>query len=295
MNYFFGKEGKPSQQMLTLVLAFIICAIVGMGVTMLMTPWATKSANGLLLANSVGQLIMFMAPALWVALRYYQEPRRFLQIQHDKRTGRHLLWGLLLMVLVIPLNECLTSWNDSWHWSGVWSTLESALRELTERSNELIGGALEKATVGQLLINLLAIALVPAVCEELFFRGAIQQIIYRWTHRPHLSIVLTAAIFSLAHMDPFAFLPRFLLGILLGYMFYFSQSIWVDIAAHFLNNAIIVVLYFLYQKGMLTINIAEDMSFAWYIVLASAIVTAAVFYFAWLRKRKTEVEITEIW
>ena len=46
---------------------------------------------------------------------------------------------------------------------------------------------------------------------------------------------------------------------------------------------------------MLTINIAEDMSFAWYIVLASAIVTAAVFYFAWLRKRKTEVEITEIW
>lgn len=294
MKYFIGKEERPSQQMLTFVLAFIICAIIGTIISMLLSPFCGGNSNALLAINALAQVIMFAIPPIWVAFRFYQEPHQFLQLQHNRQTGRYLLWSLLLIVVVVPFNECITAWNDSWHWSGGWSQVEKILRQMGEESSKLLAGSLENTSIGQLIFNLFAIALVPAVCEELFFRGGLQQLLYRWTHRPHLAIVLTAIIFSLAHMDLFAFLPRVLLGILLGYMFYYSGSIWVSMSAHFLNNAAVVVLYFLYHKHIANINIAEEITFAWYAVIASAIVTAIIFYIAFLRKPK-QLEGTESW
>jgi len=70
----------------------------------------------------------------------------------------------------------------------------------------------------------------------------------------HMSIVLSALIFSTFHMQFLGFFPRFFLGIVLGYVFYWSGSLWASILLHFLNNALAVTTYFLVARGIVDAN-----------------------------------------
>ena len=103
-------------------------------------------------------------------------------------------------------------------------------------------------------INLLVIALIPAIGEELTFRGVLQQALVRGTKNVHVAIILSAAIFSFIHFQFYGFLPRMFLGILLGYLFYYSGSIWTSILMHFVNNGTVVVLAYLDYKGVVDVD-----------------------------------------
>ena len=97
-------------------------------------------------------------------------------------------------------------------------------------------------SVSDLLINLVIIGLIAAIAEEIFFRGILQQIFKEWSKSIHSSVLITAFLFSAIHMQFSGFLPRFILGILLGYMYYWTKTIWIPIIIHFINNGIIVIL-----------------------------------------------------
>jgi membrane protease YdiL (CAAX protease family) len=92
-----------------------------------------------------------------------------------------------------------------------------------------------------LVINIIVIALLPAICEEVFFRGAMQRVIIHLTRNPWLGIVITAALFSALHFQFQGFLPRMFLGVVLGALYWFSGSIWTCIIAHFIANGVQVV------------------------------------------------------
>jgi uncharacterized protein len=103
------------------------------------------------------------------------------------------------------------------------------------------------------LISLTIVALLPAMFEELFFRGALQNLFSRWFKKPVWAIVITAIIFSAIHGSYDGFVPRFVLGFILGWLFYRTGNIWINIAAHFINNAIgITVLYYYSKPGVAT-------------------------------------------
>lgn len=112
--------------------------------------------------------------------------------------------------------------------------------------NNQISDILIMHTWQDLIMNLFLIGVVPAVCEELFFRGVLQNIFIKWTSKPRLSIIITACLFSILHMQFLGFIPRFILGVLLGYLFYWSRIIWVPIFAHFVHNGLQVIAVFLY-------------------------------------------------
>lgn len=100
----------------------------------------------------------------------------------------------------------------------------------------------------ELALNILIICVLPAICEEYFFRGFLQRVMLKWIKDPHLCILLAAVVFSAFHFDAVNFLPRFLLGAMLGYLFYWTGSLWLPILAHFLNNAQVVVGLFVINK-----------------------------------------------
>lgn len=99
-----------------------------------------------------------------------------------------------------------------------------------------------------LLLNILIICVIPAFCEEFFFRGFLQRIFMKWIRDPHLAIFLAAVIFSAFHFDAVMFFPRFLLGALLGYLFYWTGSLWVPMVGHFINNAQYVASSFILNR-----------------------------------------------
>jgi membrane protease YdiL (CAAX protease family) len=103
---------------------------------------------------------------------------------------------------------------------------------------------LQERTPAELLKNLVFIALFAGIGEELFFRGILQRIFIRITQNPWMGIVLTAAIFSGIHFQFYGFFPRFLLGILLGAIYWYSGSLWVAILAHFLYDAAVILVVY---------------------------------------------------
>ncbi|PLX06689.1 MAG: hypothetical protein C0594_06605 [Marinilabiliales bacterium] len=107
-------------------------------------------------------------------------------------------------------------------------------------------------SIGDFLVNILMIAIIPAIGEELLFRGIIQKLLIEWTRKTWLGIVLTAIIFSAIHFQFYGFIPRFLLGMLFGYLLIWSKNIWLPIFAHFINNGTAVFVAFLISKNSIT-------------------------------------------
>jgi hypothetical protein len=101
------------------------------------------------------------------------------------------------------------------------------------------------------LLNLFICAALPAIGEEFFFRGTLQQLFNQWFKNKHVAIIVTAFLFSAIHLQFYGFIPRFLLGLYLGYLFVWTGSLWAPIFAHFLHNGISVgIQYFANQQGI---------------------------------------------
>ncbi len=134
---------------------------------------------------------------------------------------------------------------------------------------------------GDYIIAILIIAFFPAVFEEVFFRGVLQDILVRWWKVPILGIIAASLIFSLIHMSVYLFIPRFVLGLVLGLLYYYSKNIWVNIFAHFINNAFAVSqLFYLNRHNKLIDPSQVDPSFPWWAgVLAAAAIVAVFYYF----------------
>lgn len=126
--------------------------------------------------------------------------------------------------------------------------LETLLRSLEEQTEAMMMKLIEVDNLGGLMVNLFMIAVIPAIGEELLFRGLIQRHLSESFKNVHIAIIVTAVIFSLVHMQIYSFLPRFFLGIVLGYLLFIGKSIWYPIIAHFINNALGVIFYYLANK-----------------------------------------------
>ena len=205
-----------------------------------------------------------------------------------------ILIGVVLMFVSIPLSTSLTTWNESMSFGGVFAKLEEYLKTLEDTAKSLTETMLNVDTIGGLLFNLVIIALIPAIGEELTFRGVLQQSLTRRMN-PHVAIFISAAIFSFFHFQFYGFLPRMFLGLLMGYMFYITNSLWTSMLMHFVNNGAAVVLYYLSNKGV--IEDAEhfgETTNVW-IIVASAVVTIGLIVWSWLKARpKKQAEIAPI-
>ncbi|WP_207429563.1 CPBP family intramembrane glutamic endopeptidase [Pedobacter sp. SYSU D00535] len=144
-------------------------------------------------------------------------------------------------------------------------------------------------TPTDLLGNLLVIAIIPAIGEELLFRGCLQKILIKWTAHYHVGIWVAAVIFSAIHVQFYGFLPRMVLGALFGYLFFWSKNIWVPIVAHFINNGTAVVGAYIYQQRGESLDLIgkqEDISLA--STIFSVILTGilGVVFYRSVNKRK---------
>ena len=195
--------------------------------------------------------VSFLLPVLLMTFIYYRgRQREYYRLDFSGPKWGNALAGVVVLLLLLPAIDWLTVWNDSWNLGRVGEMLRS-VQDMTEG---ILKQMTDTSTVGGLLANLLLMALIPAVCEEMFFRAGMQNLLQRWFKNDHAAIWVTALIFSLAHGEVFAFMPRFLIGAMLGYLYVYGGSILPNILAHFVNNAIVVVVYWLVARGVLDID-----------------------------------------
>jgi len=203
------------------------------------------------LIQILGSIGTFVLPAFLFS--YLFEGDFFSYYRFKNPTGMvPMLLVILMMVSVIPLINYLAEINLKMEIPI--RALDSLLRSLESTAEEMMVAFTATKSIAGLLVNLLMIGVIAAVGEELIFRGLIQRLLTDMVKNVHLAILFTALFFSAFHFQFFSFLPRFILGVILGYMMFYGRSIWYPILAHFVNNAMGVVYYYFNSRGS-----ADDM------------------------------------
>jgi membrane protease YdiL (CAAX protease family) len=215
----------------------------------LSTGWVYPMADFLVIG--LASLGSFMAPAVIYPLILRQRFATFFPLGLPKPLLLVALAVVLAFLAMSPtaLIAELNSQIDVSRWGrfGQW------LQDNERSSLELFGTALSQPGAAGLIAAFLVIAVIPAVGEELAFRGVLQRLFQTWTGR-HLGIVITAVCFSAVHGEFSGFLPRIFLGLFLGYVFFWTNNLWFTILIHFVNNAFIVIAVRLYGDGHLDVN-----------------------------------------
>jgi membrane protease YdiL (CAAX protease family) len=194
--------------------------------------------RGMQLVQFIG---LFVLPA-WICARLFSyEPNRFLGFQ-SPNLNSFWFWSILIMIISLPFIQLVGELNQRIVFPG---GLKEWMQAQEKSAEQMVKALLSANTPKDLLLNIVFVAVLAGVGEELLFRGMIQRILSRkygrWT-----SILVTAALFSAMHLQFYGFFPRFLLGIVLGILFAYSGSLWVAILAHFFYDAMLITAAYLH-------------------------------------------------
>ena len=214
-------------------------------------------------------------------------PWLFLYIRRDRPSksmfrGKPELMDYALTTAVVitfmGVNAYFIDWNsnvsfpDSLKWLEEWArSSEDKLAEATEFLTTF-------STPGQFILGLIVIAVLPAIGEEIVFRGVVQRKLIEGGLNAHISIWFAAILFSAIHVQFFGFVPRMLLGALFGYLYYWSKDLRLAILAHFVNNGFMVGMVYANQTGMIEYDIENSESPTLVSLIIFAIITAGILF-----------------
>lgn len=193
-----------------------------------------------------------------------------------------MLGAAAVLIACIPALSRIVDWNQHIELGGALAGFGEWARAKEEGMRVLTELLTRQRTLSELFFSLLVIALLPAIGEEITFRGIIQPTIGRWMGSRTAGIWIGAVLFSAIHMQFFGLIPRLLLGAAFGYLYAWSGRLWVPMAAHFVNNGLQIVLLYLFQHGHVSYDVGRDEPMSWFLVVPSVLLTAALLW--WLRR-----------
>jgi membrane protease YdiL (CAAX protease family) len=220
----------------------------------------------------------FIVPAHLFA-RFHSNNQSAEYLQLKSTSNIHFILGALMIFLISPLISFLNEINQNISLPAFLSSLESTFKSLEEKSKIATELFLNVNTTADIVVNFFIVAILAAVSEELIFRGVLQRLMGTVVRNIHLNILICSVIFSAFHLQFYGFIPRLALGMLLGYSFHFSKSLWVPIMIHFLNNATAVLVDLLYKRNLISLNPNENEYFGYGGLFISIISTITLFWY----------------
>lgn len=190
--------------------------------------------------NSAG---IFIFPVLAFAYLTSEKILNYLSMD-EKPKIIHIIITILIMISCVPLINFMVEINGKMILPDYLQSVESWMRSKEDSAEVITRLFLKMDDNITFLINLIVIGFIPAIGEELLFRGLIQKRLSNKFKNHHLAIWITAFLFSAMHLQFYGFLPRFFLGAMFGYLFVWSGSIWMPIIAHLINNGGAVILQY---------------------------------------------------
>ncbi len=186
----------------------------------------------------------FIVPPVILAYFFADDVMDYLKLK--KNPG--LLNTVLLVFIILsalPFINFIAALNANMSLPGFLEGIESWMREMEDTAEQLTYDFIDSSSFGQYAVNMLVMAILPAIGEELLFRGLLQRLFTEWTKKATLGVLISAFLFSAIHLQFYGFIPRFLLGALFGYLMVWSGSLWVPVIAHFINNGLAVTAYYI--------------------------------------------------
>ena len=238
--------------------------------------------------QSVG---VFIVPPFILAWLYHGKISEYLLL-HKMVTPQSVLLVIVLGFSAMPLINLIGEMNAGMKLPEWLSGLENWIKTREDMAAELTEKFLKIDSFGGYLFNLFMIAFLPAIGEELLFRGVVQRIFTNWTRSLHWGIWISAALFSALHFQFYGFIPRMLLGVMFGYLLVWSGSMWLPIIAHFINNGVAVTGMYLIDKGTIKPEF-EEIGSTGDGIYFSVVSVAVVALLLWLIKRENAPDAKE--
>lgn len=223
---------------------------------------------------------LFVVPTIICTWLFTADRKKYLGLKRPSHSGFFLV-AVGVMLIAIPFTNWLGQLNQNIPFP---SGMEKWMKAQEDEAAQTIQALLSRQSVKDLVLNILCIAGLAAVGEELLFRGMAQRLLIKIFKSPWAGIIISAAIFSAMHMQFFGFLPRFALGVLLGVIYWYSGSLWVAILAHFIYDTVLIVLAWFYPEMLNEENNQQLYNLALGGIISLAVVVALV---VWMRKRST--------
>jgi len=205
-----------------------------------------EDSNMLYLLLAVSSIATFLLPALFLQLIEKNQEKYFPSDKHN--IGIFLVLMFAFLLAFNPAMELISRWNMDMKLPSIFEGTETWMRNQEDQMAELTERLVMVDRIDLLLLNILVMAVLPAIVEEFYFRGALQKICERLFKNAQVAIWITAIIFSAIHVQFYGFFPRMFLGLIFGYALLWTNNIWVPVFAHFLNNVSVTIIAFLYFK-----------------------------------------------
>ena len=246
---------------------------------------ATQMKDALLSSNNANLLrlfqfittFFFMAlPAIILARLVNHKPFKYIGF-NSAVSGKQVFILIGIVIIGLILSGALSELNAV---IPISKSLKQYFQSLEDEYNKEVFAIANMKTVSDYIASLVIIALLPAMFEEMLFRGSLQPIMINITKNAIAGIIITSILFSALHGSYYGFLPRLALGLILGFIYYYSKNLWLSITFHFLNNALgITQMYALSKKGMLTLKAMNDDTIPLYYGLIALLALFVAFKF----------------
>lgn len=223
----------------------VICHLQGWNMEQL-------TSNQMLWSQAFQSAVTFVLGAWLYVYLISPTPARYLGID-TLQSGWLYVVATLAMFAISPLVSVTALWNDAIELPASLQAIEQWMRNMEEIANDATLLLLQGEGAYSTIMALVVMAFIPAVGEEFLFRGCLQKGLQNKIGSVHLAVGIAAFVFSFIHFQFYGFIPRFILGIALGYFYVYGKSLWIPIWAHFLNNATAVLSYkWVYQETSAT-------------------------------------------
>lgn len=227
----------------------------------------------LLLVQGVSSVLSFIVvPALFI--KKYEEGSLTNYFHSRWINTNAMVITLALTLSLMVVNSLLIEWNMNVKFP---ERLATSFDRMEEQGRLMTEYLTDFHSLPYFLLVLVVVAVVPAIGEELLFRGLIQKYFQSIWGNPHVAIWVTAMFFSAFHMQFYGFVPRMVLGAFFGYLFYFSGNLWYASIAHFVNNGFTLLMIYLFQKEVVNYDIESTETVSVWSTLTFAIIGAVLF------------------
>lgn len=234
-----------------MVLAVVfICGAVVTGIIGGIIDAGQSSSRVLLLWSVVLQnLFTFAIPALLSAWILTRRPLVFTGLAQGF-SFRACIGMIVLFAVGLPFINQLVAWNEAVRLPAAMSAVEEELQAMEAAARAMSEKLLDAEETSSMLVGLLVIGCLTGLCEELFFRGALQRLLQGRSVGPHAAVWISAVVFSVMHFQFYGFIPRIFLGAFFGYLLLWSGSLWLSAMAHALNNGLVVAGSWMEARGL---------------------------------------------
>ena len=239
---FFASSSNLVKFLVVLLLPmFFLCITsVVVAVVLKFTGAEATSVGAELAVQFISSIITFVLGGGLAGYLIFDDLKEELKLSSFGK-GKNYLYGIIALVALLPIVGVLNEWNQAISLPDFLAPLEAWMREAENTATELQERFLSGTSYLDLIVNIVVMAITPAICEELLFRGVIQSQLEKWFKNAHVAVWVAAIIFSAIHFQFYGFFPRMVLGAALGYLLVYGKSLWLPIIAHALNNSMAVV------------------------------------------------------